>query len=119
MKVLIIEDHDDFRETLRKHLEAEDIFSKIFEASSGELGVMKAMRERPDVILMDIRLPQMNGIDAAGHIKKILPGCKIIVLSMFETKSFREIFESEDIEYYIGKSELFEKLIPILKKLKK
>lgn len=116
-KILIIEDHDDFRAMVKSYLEKQDLSMEVFEAPTGESGVVKALREKPEIILMDIRLPNMSGIDAAGRIKKYLPGCKIIILTMFETEAFRSIFKSQDIEAYIGKSELYEKLVPLLKEI--
>src|SRR3989338_3291387 len=116
-KILIIEDHDDFRAMVKSYLEKQDFKMEVFEAPTGELGVVKALREKPDIILMDIRLPNMNGIDAASRIKKYLPSCKIVILTMFETEAFRNVFKSQDIEAYIGKSELYEKLVPLLKEI--
>lgn len=116
-KILIIEDHDDFRSMVKSYLEKQDIPIEVFEAETGEAGVVKALRAKPEIILMDIRLPNMNGIDAAGRIKKYLPDCKIIVLTMFETEGFRSVFKSQDIVAYIGKSELYEKLVPLLKEI--
>ncbi len=118
-KVLIIEDHDEFRQTVRTFLNTQDNSLQVYEASSGELGISKALREKPDIVLMDIRLPQMNGIEAADEIKKYLPNCKIIALTMFETAAFREAFKSKNISAYIGKSELQEKLMPFIQKLLK
>lgn len=112
--VLIIEDHEDFRAVVRDHLEKQDFKLNIIEASTGELGILKAMKERPDIVLMDIRLPNMNGLEAASRIKAYLPKVKIIVLTMFETQTFREVFRSKDITAYIGKSELFDRLIPVM-----
>lgn len=117
VKILIVEDHDDFRETVRDHLEKQDFDWEICEAPSGELGVSLALRERPHIILMDIRLPGINGIDAASKIKVHVPESDIIFLTMFETEAFKKIFQSEDMSAYIGKSELFEKLVPIIKKI--
>ena len=118
-KILITDDHDEFRMTVRSYLEKMDDNFEIMEASSGEAGVLKALRERPDIVLMDIRLPDISGIDAASQIKNDFPSCKIIVLTMFETEAFREVFKSNDIEAYLGKSELYEKLIPTITKVLK
>lgn len=113
-KILLIEDHEEFRKIVRIYLKKQDNSLEVFEASTGELGIVKALREKPSIVLMDIGLPNMSGIDAAGRIKKYLPDCKIIVLTMFETEAFREVFKSSDITAYIGKSELFEKLMPLI-----
>ena len=115
-KILIVDDHDDFRLILRKFLENQNLGVTIWEVPSAEMAVEFAKREEPEIVLMDIRLPNMNGIDAAGQIKQFLPQCTIIILTVFETESFRTIFKSKDISAYIGKSELFEKLIPTLRK---
>ena len=116
-KILITDDHDEFRVTVRNYLEKSDDSFEISEASSGESGVELALRHRPDIILMDIRLPDISGIDAASQIKKEFPESKIIVLTMFETDAFREIFKSSDIEAYLGKSELYDKLMPTILKV--
>ena len=116
-KILLIEDNDDFRNIVKDFLKTQDEDFQIFEASSGELGIVEALRDKPDIILMDIRLPNANGIDTAARIKKYLPSCKIIVLTMFETETFRNVFKSHDISAYLGKSELYDKLMPLIRKI--
>ncbi len=116
-KILIIEDHDDFREMIKMHLNSQSLPAELQEASSAEEGIEKARIFNPEIILMDIRLPNMNGIDAATQIHKFLPKCSIIILTMFETKAFREIFKSKEITVYLGKSDLFEKLVPAIKEI--
>ncbi|OGX31041.1 MAG: hypothetical protein A2787_01200 [Omnitrophica WOR_2 bacterium RIFCSPHIGHO2_01_FULL_48_9] len=117
MKILIVEDHEDFREIVKSYLQSQDLNIELFEAASGELGIVKALREKPHIVLMDIRLPNINGIDAANRIRQYLPDCKIIILTMFETAAFRSTFKSDGIAAYIGKSELYDKLGPLLKKI--
>lgn len=117
LKILIIEDHEDFRQIVKDYLKSQIGNLQIFEAASGEAGEFIANRENPELILMDIRLPNANGIDTASRIKRNLPECRIVILTMFETDIFRNVFKSDDINAYLGKSELYEKLIPIIKKL--
>ena len=116
-KILIVEDHDDFRRAVRKHIEKNGVSTDVYEADSGEIGVGMAVRSNPDVILMDISLPGIDGIDAARQIKSHLPEAKIIFLTMFETEAFRETFNSEVASDYIGKSDLYEKLVPAIKRI--
>ncbi len=118
-KILITDDHDEFRAIVKSYLAESDQQFQIHEASSGESGVVLAIKERPDIVLMDIRLPGITGLDAAKQIKKKVPDCKIIFLTMFETQAFREAFSSEDVDAYIGKSELYESLLPLIKKILK
>ena len=115
-KVLIIEDHDDFRTVVKEYLRKQKWDLEIFEASDGDSGVIKAMIEKPHIVLTDIRMESLNGLEAASQIKHYVPNCIIIALTMFETEAFRKLFKSDDISEYIGKSELYEKLVPVLAK---
>ena len=78
IKILIVDDHDDFRKTVRKHLENQDFGAEVFEADCGRLVLRMAVRRIPDIILMDIRLPGIDGLDAATKIKTQFPQTKII-----------------------------------------
>ncbi len=116
-KILIVEDHEDFRTTVKGYLASQKLNVEIYDVGSGEEAVEESSRLNPDIVLMDIRLPNMNGIEAAGLIKKLCPQAEIIALTVFETQAFRETFKSKDIAVYIGKSELYEKLIPRIKNI--
>jgi len=80
-KILIVDDHDDFREGVKDFLKKQKMDLLISESSSAEEAIAKALFLRPDIILMDIRLPNMNGIEASNKIKEQLPNCKIIILT--------------------------------------
>ena len=62
-------------------------FVKIYHAITGEAGIEKAARVKPNYILMDINLHGLSGIDAARLIRKFLPDCKIILLSQYQCDS--------------------------------
>ncbi len=67
IKVLLAEDHTMVREGLRLLLEAEGDIEVLCEAESGRMAVDMALRRRPDVVLIDIAMPQLNGLEAAGR----------------------------------------------------
>lgn len=115
-KLLIVDDSEDFRSMLKDHLKRHDLGIEIFEASSGEMGVAKAACIRPDVVLMDINLPRASGFEATRHIKNDCPKCEVIILTMFEVKSFKEMAQQIKALDFIGKSEIGERLVPALKK---
>lgn len=115
-KILIVEDSRDFRSVVKGLLEKQCSGVDILEASTAEDGIGKAIGENPDIVLMDIHLPRMNGIDAAKLIKNKVPECKIIILTMFAKEDAKKVYRTSGIEDFIGKNELYQKLIPSIKK---
>ncbi len=115
-KILIVDDHQDFRAAVRDYLKKQNLGLEIFEASTGEMAVTKAACIKPAIVLMDINLPNANGITAAKHIKEDHPDCDVIILTMFEVKLFKEVARKIKAKDFIGKSEIYEKLIPAIKK---
>lgn len=82
IRVLLVEDHTIVREGLRALLAASDEVEVVGEAGDGRDAVREALRLRPDVVLMDLGLPSLNGVDATQHIVRDAPGTKVLVLSM-------------------------------------
>lgn len=115
--ILIVEDHKDFRQAVRSYLEDSHIDVKLLEAVSGEEGVLLAKRYKPDIVLLDFELGGINGAEAAIQIKSILPECSIIMLTMLDTKSIESLVSRQVIKEFINKSDLFEDLIPVIKKI--
>lgn len=81
--IFIADDHAIVREGLRYLLEAQDGFSVIGEASDGRDAVKKVKRTKPEIVLMDIAMSEMNGIEAAEQICKQCPDTRVIILSMY------------------------------------
>ena len=115
-RILIVEDHKDFRQAVRHYLELHKVKAHMMEASSGEEGVLLARRTKPKVVIMDFFLRGINGIQAAEQIKEHDPKCNIIMLTMFDSKEVDIKARSKVIKTFISKSDLYEKLIPAIKK---
>jgi len=81
IRILIVDDFDDWRRQLHSLLKARPTWQIIAEASDGSEAVQKAEDLKPDLILLDIGLPKLNGIEAARHIRQRSPSSKIIFLS--------------------------------------
>ena len=79
--VLLAEDHMIVREGFRKMLEFEDDFSVVGEAADGRQAVALALKLRPDVVLMDIAMPLLNGLEATRQVCKANPAAKVLMLS--------------------------------------
>jgi len=84
VKVLLADDHDLFREGLCRMLEPGKGINIVGEAKNGLEVVKKARELLPDVVLMDIKMPKIDGIKATYQIKKDCPSVEVIVLSMYE-----------------------------------
>jgi two-component system, NarL family, response regulator NreC len=88
IKVLIADDHQIMREGLRTMLEKEPDIQVVGEAEDGRMVQRMAMDLAPDVIIMDVAMPDLNGIEATRQIIAALPGVKIIALSMHDDRRF-------------------------------
>ena len=82
IKIFLADDHTIVRQGLAKLLEAESDLEVIGEAEDGREAINKVQKLKPDIVIMDIAMPLLNGIEATRQIKKILPQTKIIILSM-------------------------------------
>lgn len=82
-RILIVDDHEVVRLGLRTLLTGQPDFVVVDEASSAHEAVEKALLHRPDVIVMDIRMPGKNGIETCREIKKTLPETQIIMLTSY------------------------------------
>ena len=81
-KILVIDDEESFRETIRLCLE--DKSFNIITASSGEEGISLFEKERPDIVITDLKMPKMNGLDVLTHIKSLDKNVPIIMLTAFD-----------------------------------
>ena len=88
IQVLIADDHTLFRAGLRALLNLFDDIQVVGEASSGEEAIIKAEALQPDIILMDIQMPGVNGIEATRRIVRASPNIGIVVVTMFEDDDF-------------------------------
>ena len=115
MKVLITDDHAIVREGLKAILSVQPDVEVVGEAVDGEESIRKAKELQPDIILMDITMPGMNGLEATRQIRKQNPEMKIVVLTMHEEDDyFYRILEAGASGYFI-KGGSFTELLSALK----
>ena len=85
-KIVIVEDHTILREGLKALLSSTDGLVVVGEAGDGRDAVRIASELEPDLMLMDLSMPRMNGIEAIKEIKKKHPNIKILVLTVYKTE---------------------------------
>jgi len=86
--VLVVDDHQLIRDGLRAMLNEDPEIQVVGEAKDGEEGVELALQLEPEVILMDIQMPKVNGIEATNRLKTLLPSAKVIILSMYSNDAY-------------------------------
>jgi DNA-binding NarL/FixJ family response regulator len=86
--VLLADDHTLFREGLRALFAAEEGIQIVGEAANGEEAVRKTGELKPDIVVMDIMMPVMNGIEATRLIRSSHPATKVLVLSMYDDEEY-------------------------------
>lgn len=88
LRVLLVDDHKLVRAGIRSLLREIEGVEVVAEASDGAEALLLAERERPDVVLMDIAMKGMNGLDAAARLRERLPTAKVVILSMHTSEEY-------------------------------
>lgn len=88
IRVMLVDDHAVVRAGLRMMLESEEDFDICSEASTASEAIIKTAQDKPDIILMDIGLPDMTGIDATREIKRAFPEIQVVALTIHEDEEY-------------------------------
>ena len=115
IKTLIVDDNNLFRCQIKRMLETNSDIEIIGEAVDGQDAVRKARALQPDVVLMDIRLPGMNGIEATTILRRIMPDVKIVMLTIYDIDEYREAAKTCGVSCFILKKSLKTELVPAIK----
>jgi DNA-binding NarL/FixJ family response regulator len=115
--ILIVEDHDAVRKALRSWLSG--VFPKynFSEATSGEEAVTLVRAQPPDIVLMDIGLPQMNGLQATRQIKAAALQTQVVILTLHEEEAYRAAAFAAGASAYVLKGKMHAELVPVVEKL--
>jgi DNA-binding NarL/FixJ family response regulator len=111
IRIFLVEDHTILREGLRALLTAEPNFEIIGEAADGREAVRFVEKQVPDLILMDLSMPRMTGMDAIREIKKRYPATKIIALTVHKTEEYLRTTLQAGADGYVLKDATHEELM--------
>lgn len=103
VRIVLVEDHIIVRQGIKLLLKLHDNYEVVSEASDGFSALEQVKAVLPDVVILDISIPKINGIETAKQIRKISPDTKIIVLTMYESKEFITRMLDIGVSAYLNK----------------
>jgi DNA-binding NarL/FixJ family response regulator len=117
VRILIADDHEIVREGLRAMIQRQPGWEVCGDASSGREVVAQAPALNPDIIVMDIGMPELNGLDATRQIKRALPNTEVLIFTANETEEIvRNVFKA-GAKAYLLKSDANQHLVPAIEAL--
>jgi DNA-binding NarL/FixJ family response regulator len=115
--ILIVEDHDGVRQSLREWLELSFPQYQLVEAASGEEAVSVAQSVCPRLVIMDIGLPGVNGIEAVQGIKATRPATQVVMLTIYDDEAHRADAAAAEASAYVPKRKVQTELLPVITRL--
>ncbi len=115
MVMLIVDDDRAFRTELRRLMVPE--YAEVMEAEDGEEALRIAQAVRPDIILMDITLPRMDGLEATRRVKAVRAETKILILTVHDEQAYRRAAEESGADAFLTKKNVAAHLFPTLARL--
>lgn len=119
IRVVVVDDHDLVRAGIAALLKSEKDIQVVGEASSGRIGVEKAKELKPDIVLMDLSMPEMDGIDATVQIAKQLSNTKVIVLTQHDQAEYIHRMIAAGASGYLLKNSLAMDLLNAIRRVAK
>jgi len=115
IQILVADDHEVVRQGIRSLLEAHPDWNVCCEAVTGREAVAKATEDRPDVVILDVSMPEMNGLEAARQIRRAVPTAKILVLTVHEIDQLVQDFIDAGVHGFLLKADTGRMLVDAVK----
>src|ERR1700752_1910123 len=117
VRIVIADDHEIFRRGLRSLLESHSDWQVCGEAGNGREAIEKVRELKPDVVVLDVTMPQVNGLEAAREIRRIVPESKVVILSQHEPALMRQSALAAGAGAYVTKSEVSRELMNAIEEI--
>lgn len=114
--VLVVDDSPLMRRMVREILESEPGFKIVGEAENGREAIRRAKQLKPHLVILDLGMPVMNGLDAAPALKRALPGVRVILFTLYRDPEVEETARSVGIDAVVSK-EALEQLVHTARRL--
>lgn len=116
-KVLIVDDNAYIRQSVRRTIEHDLEWQVCGEAANGAEGVSAATQMKPDIIVLDLSMPVMNGIEAARQLKRLMPKTRLLMFTSFVTPTLEDAARDVGIEAFVAKGDGATVLLQSLRRL--
>ena len=116
-QVLVVEDDADFRWLLTAILHTDPDVRVAGEAGDGEAAVALVRQDAPSIVLMDLMMPLMDGLEATRRIKQVAPATKVVVLSALPDEPYRRLAHDSGADVFLSKRDAATALLPAIKQL--
>ena len=111
LRILVVDDHDAVRKAICQLLRSQSDFEVVCEVADGFEAVRRAEELQPDVVVLDISMPNLNGIEAARHVRRVAPGAEILFLTQDNSSQIVREALSTGARGYVLKTEAANELI--------
>jgi DNA-binding NarL/FixJ family response regulator len=119
LSVLIADDHELVRRGVRSILEAQPGWAVVGEASDGQQALERARELKPEIVVLDIGMPRLSGLEAARRMRKFLPQIKVLILSMHDSEQLARAVLEAGARGYVTKSDAARDLVTAVEALHK
>jgi DNA-binding NarL/FixJ family response regulator len=114
-RTVVVDDHPIFRQGLCQIISAEPFFQVVGEAGDGIAGYQAAVRTKPDLILLDINLPGLGGLEVAERLQKTVPTVKVVILTMHKEEDLFNLAMNYNVKGYVLKETAGTELVNCLR----
>jgi len=114
VRILIVDNKASIRRRVRELLISEPGIDVVGEAADGQEAMRKARELKPDVVIMDVGMPVMNGLIATYHIKEEMPDLKVVMLTVYDLPEYAEAAMACGASGYVIKTALLDELVPAI-----
>lgn len=117
LETLLVDDNPEFIEAAKRFLSADKHLKITSTALSAQEAIDLVKKNHPDLVLMDLAMPDMNGLEATEHIKSLSDPPCVIILTLHNTPEYREASHEVGADGFITKSDFGVQLLPLIKEL--
>jgi DNA-binding NarL/FixJ family response regulator len=118
LTIVVADDDPQYREIVRLLLAAaSDIMTIVGEAADGQEALAVVLRERPDIVISDLMMPHLNGIELTKRIRKELPQTKVILMSSYTEDAYRLMASDSGADVFVSKQVITTSLLPAIRDL--